>query len=787
MSFLFGNSGNQPSPAPKPLGVDERRISSNEQARPVPYMAGKLRMPVTFISDVFDVRTEAVTRDVGKQKTKAGFNYFASFAVLIGHGPFDGIHAIILNGEAVWTGELLRDINNPDYVDITLAGFGLARLYWGTETQIADGYLRSGSGIKHPAYRGQAYIVFYRHFFGFNQTSVQNIEVVVSRYPTIPMLSPYEIVNDDVNPLVPVLEWFQNPRIGVGVADDYFDAAGLLATAATLSNEGVGVSPWLVRAQECRQLLLKTLEYCGGYTRTLSSGQFTIGLERSAADPGALPVVNETMMTKKLEMTPEDWSMTHGETRVKFTNATDWQEDAKTYRDRGNFQITGELNPQTIDRSWITNPNLAQTMANAVGRVAALPATTGQISLRRIPALYDALPPGALFQINYTPRNYSGMVCRVTERNLSNPARPEFTITYKVDRSYVFAAVPGSSGAVGAPPDPEETAPVAVPQITTARVVELPLALCPEGILSLAVLPIRPSVKTVSCKIHLGQSYDFAGEVLPPESYEVLASNNKFAIHGTVQANYVAVTPTIDNAIGISVLLDGVDALMEEQTEFDGLANDLLAFVGDEILSVLQVVVEGPSLYRLYCVRNRYHTPRQAHAAAAEVFIINRSSLQALQHPGFRYGNTVNLKLQPYSGNAAAELSGAFIWESDIAGAIYSRTAPINLRVNDDAMHPAYGTGAGIQIDLTLTESGRDYFQPGLYQTTTVLEFLDGSLAVLGTQTLAAGVASLTLSHAALVAILGSEISFTLRAKSRITGELFTIDSDPVDLFVTKV
>src|SRR5579884_1752856 len=55
--------------------------------------------------------------------------------------------------------------NHPASADISLSQYGWFRIYWGTETQTQDSYLNTESGVLHPAYLGQCYIVFHQLFF----------------------------------------------------------------------------------------------------------------------------------------------------------------------------------------------------------------------------------------------------------------------------------------------------------------------------------------------------------------------------------------------------------------------------------------------------------------------------------------------------------------------------------------------------------------------------------------------------------------------------------------------
>jgi hypothetical protein len=516
---MFGNTNNLPSEQQQPMGVQAYKASTNEQARPVPYLCGKQRFALTFISDIFDQRVVAVTQTVGKQSQTTGYNYYASFAALACIGPVDALHDIFLNGDSVYAGTVaiaaaslthvgatatfhstnahglttgqsvlingaeqleyngtfpitvtgansftyaisgnpvspattpnsqsyitarvhlapvVRGVAHPDSVAITIPNFGVMRLYWGTETQTRDAYLNSGP-FQHPAYRGICYAVFEQLFLGFNQTNVQNIEVVLARYPEQSWLTAQNI-NDDSS-LVPfVADMLQNPRCGLGLTDDQFDTAALLASAATLEAEGLGFSPLVSREQEITQLLASALEYVDGYPVFNEDGTMGLKLVRP---PAVAPVeIVDADLIEKPSFTPEDWTAAYNETYVKFTNRwLEYKEDQVGRPDTGVRSITGWPNQQTLDRAWVTDPDVANALRLAASRSAALPPLTGKLKLHKDAALFAALAPGEPFTLNYSRRNTSNLIFRVDQRSVQDPAKPEFEITFHADRSYVY-------------------------------------------------------------------------------------------------------------------------------------------------------------------------------------------------------------------------------------------------------------------------------------------------------------------------------------------------------------
>ncbi len=772
----MSDTGSLPQKPQHPLGIDDKRVSTSETARPVPLWHGSARFGVTFISHVFDTLATAV---VGSSKSAApsGYNYYASFAALIGHGVIKRLRSLWFNGEKVWQGPL--DITH-DYVDLTIPIYGIVRIYAGNETQEPDGYLTASSGVEHPAYRGLAYMVFHRMFLGFNQTNAPNIEVWADRY-YLPTWSNHSPVLLDENPIHIFGDWWSNPRAGLGLSDDGLDTAALAAAALLLKTNSIGLSPILNRSQDMRQNVTQLLEYFDGFTKINAAGQLAIDVSQPAV--GSVPTVSEAHMTRFPKFTPDAWSddTLFSETYFRFLNrALDMKEDAVSWRDTGLNAITGEPSSQTLDRQWITNPDLAQAVCNTTGRLAAMPKLTGTLYLRPLDEL-AAILPGDHFKLSYSPRGLTDLICRCTSRTIEDPANPEIEITFQRDRSYLFTDAASLGGdipieiASETPPDPFVLAPI----------IELPLQLCPEGILSLAVLAVRPNSDTKAFQIHLAKNFtgDWGGES-SSDSYFLLAIQNTFAQHGTVLEDY-PLTETIDTEIGLALALDAPDLDLPESVPFDALADTLLVFIEGEILSIHRVELVSLGSYRLYCMRSRMATAAAPHVTGTDAYIIPRASLKPLQHPHFQPNNTATIKLAPYSGTATLDLADADPTDHLVTGEIFKSPPPTNLQVNN-SQHPSYHTGEDILITWTLTDPGRDFYQQHNLTIETLLEFLDG-ITLLDTLAIPGGTSTLALSNADLIAILGSEISFTLRAHTRISADWFTNESPTISISVPLV
>ncbi len=119
MSFLRGTS-NLASADLKQLNINSTSGSTNQQADPLPYLAGCRRFSGTFISDAFNQSNDNASE--GKSGGKGGgssqINYYAGFAVAFCVGPCDSIQGLYLNGDDVFTdntqivAQSLREVNN---------------------------------------------------------------------------------------------------------------------------------------------------------------------------------------------------------------------------------------------------------------------------------------------------------------------------------------------------------------------------------------------------------------------------------------------------------------------------------------------------------------------------------------------------------------------------------------------------------------------------------------------------------------------------------------------------
>jgi hypothetical protein len=313
------------------------------------------------------------------------------------------------------------------------------------------------------------------------------------------------------------------------------------------------------------------------------------------------------------------------------------------------------------------------------------------------------------------------------------------------------------------------------------RIVELPIPLCPPGQLALAVLIHRAEAMAVGHTIWLGDDYDFDGDT-PPETYNLLASHNRFAQHGMVVADYPADTFALDFDIGLTVLLNGADTALDLPTAGNGLSDELLVFAGNEILAVLGATLLAAGVYRLQLGRGRFGTEISAHATGEEVFIVNQSDLLPLTHNSFDPGATVTLKVPTIFQRFKQDLADIEAVEYEIVGTAFN-VSPSNLRVNGEHRNATFVATTDVRIDWSLPELRGEIATNFGRRVRTLVEIVSLADEVLYSKLTSAHF--FKIAGAKMDTIRGAETEFIVRLSTDVLAEN-RINSTPITLNVKQ-
>ena len=318
MSFLFRSTQAVPAPVQSLTNVQAERVATNEEARPLPWAAGTVRLSLTWITSAINPQAIPITTTYqsGKNSTSTatvGYTYQAGLAGAICSGPVDTLHAILhRHGEKVWEGPLTAVAGQ--FAFITLPNYGQARFYWGSDSQLADSLLEP---LGHPAYRGQCYVVFDPLIFGRDRTSAPQVEFVVSRRTVIPGYANPDL-SGDVCPIHAAIELATHPRYGLGIYLSDFDGSGE-ETSAKLVEADMGISPLINNAQSLPQSLAEMLGYFDGFLYQ-KNGKYRFGSASLPVDFSGAPIIDTADQTDFPEIDSDAFSQVSSETRLVYTD-----------------------------------------------------------------------------------------------------------------------------------------------------------------------------------------------------------------------------------------------------------------------------------------------------------------------------------------------------------------------------------------------------------------------------------------------------------------------------------
>lgn len=563
---------------------------------------------------------------------------------------------------------LVARVGALPYYPITLES-GVYRFYWGTEEQQSDDLLLSLSADpawntnsdhqvaegnapeEHGAYTGQAYLVAQRHFLGYNRNNLQNIELIVAKYPLYAELALSAEMEGDCAVAHIIQDIWVNERFGLGLPVEYRDEDGFGTFADILLDEGLALSPVFTRTQPFREALVQILENVDGYysVRTISpspsegpAGLFTLGLFRTVGctdgEPPELPAFDETCLLSPPKLKVEGWESTVNDIAVTFTNKDNgYQDDAAPGRDPANFAITGEQNHLTLSRPMITRSWVAAAVAMNAAKVLSLPKTTGRLQIRQ--SRLQGLQVGAPFRLHWDHYGICNLRCRALEISYPNPYRPEVEVQFEVDRS--------QSVELSYEPPPFIAPTVVAPTngaIEHQRVIELPYNKDSGEKPAAVFLAAKPNKLSAGFK------------VWAVEKNQSLKTITRFCMRGTLTEDYSATATGV-----LKFQLVGLDTSVPDSvTEADANNNKWLLIVGEEIMAPYDFYNLGDTTWRVSVKREKFDTAKEAHTTGDEVWLL---PLRALADCSVKYGwdapagSTTTFKLLPTTGGSALEAS----------------------------------------------------------------------------------------------------------------------------------
>ena len=109
---IFANTAPQDKVEKVLANISADAINSNQQAVPVPYLAGRAYVTGAYISPAYNPKAIPIQTKVGKGDSQTtGYKYFADFALMFcmgGRNPVNAVYTVIVDSEIAWSGNIVR-------------------------------------------------------------------------------------------------------------------------------------------------------------------------------------------------------------------------------------------------------------------------------------------------------------------------------------------------------------------------------------------------------------------------------------------------------------------------------------------------------------------------------------------------------------------------------------------------------------------------------------------------------------------------------------------------------
>jgi hypothetical protein len=439
-----------------PAAFEDFGFPDVDPTKRIPIIWGKKRVKSLHTMEVQGYRTRAIKSGNFIKKTTVGFQYFATIAMGVCHGPDVTITKIILNNKTLWEGTatptdsgFVISVSDSDFNSRKDGVGGTIRVYPGSLTQSNNAVLASAHATQGGApgfpdlpYRGVCYLVFEDFYWG-NSPTVGQIEIVCERYPdtagigagriinTTPNESPSEGAVDLALPEI-VHEILDNEVWGLGETAADFDLTSFTTAATTLAAEGNAVSMIWNEGDSIRELLQTLMRQADGFVfKRMATGEWEMNLARddyldgSPVLSGLIPTFNETNSEME-RYSRGNWDETFNIVDVNWQDRNvKGRPPAAHVQDMANFSIQGVVNPAEFSFPGCHSSTLAGKLASRQLRATAFPLATAEIKTNRL--AFD-LVPGDMVEFQWDTLGITRIFMRVNAINLGVPGQGEIRL-----------------------------------------------------------------------------------------------------------------------------------------------------------------------------------------------------------------------------------------------------------------------------------------------------------------------------------------------------------------------
>jgi len=482
---------------------------------------------------------------------------------------------------------------------------------------------------------GVAHIFWYKWYLGKNKTYMPTVHYVVQKELDDTVITNANHADGSSNPAAIIYDLMVN-HSGFLSDDLDIDEASFQAAADYWEDRDYGLNLVFNSQMDFAQMVRKVLGYVDGILYQDLEGQWKL----NPYDPTATGTVTLSksdfldfkMARPSYEGTPNVFIGNYTDKDMDYTRrSVAWRNDA-------NVAFVGEKR-KTIDLSGFHNLTIASKRIAEIGKRLSYPAASIEFTTN---LGFHSLELGDVIGVSHSDYGIVSMAFRVVSVSLEEIDKNQLKFKAIQQVEAMFDDEHWTSG--GSAGSGINTV---VTPFVNQRLFELPFSRSWGHDPAFLVLAARIGEET---GLSLMFSYDNV-------DYNLVDNFSGFSQHGTLDEAYPIDTKTIDDENGILYTPTREDPEFATISRSELFATSRVIIINDEMMTFQTVTPEGDDAYRLTgIIRNRLHTPRQAHSVDDDVWITNISMQNIL--PAVKSGDFY-VKFVPYMLETEGEAASA--------------------------------------------------------------------------------------------------------------------------------
>jgi hypothetical protein len=443
------------SARPKTLG--DFQVPTATEDRSIPIMWGTIDIKGPNVLWYGDLKTTRKRKTKGGQKILLAYQYFIGIDLLLCYGPIDRVTRLEISDKVYPATEDVSGVPTaritPAFpitpteaglaVDFTaekaLGGLtkggtvaGTMRMYSGGPNQQRSTYLQGQLGTNIPAYVNVAHVVGEQIQVG-ESTNIGAYIFRVSRFPdNLGLTGTNHIVrgtidDGDANPMEVLFEVLTSDLWGLSLDPSRIDIQSLRDAGNTLADEQNGMSWIITSVLPAIDIVAEVIRQVDGVFYEDANGQFCVRLIRDDYVPAALPIFNETNISKLNDFSRASWSGSQNHVNIGYADrAKEFQATGAMSQDLANVRIQGAEVRGDYQYPGVKHADTAQQIAERELRVLSFPLAKIVFTTNRNGGL---LIPGDVVRFSWDRLGIQEMIVRIMQVNLGDIVQGRVQVT----------------------------------------------------------------------------------------------------------------------------------------------------------------------------------------------------------------------------------------------------------------------------------------------------------------------------------------------------------------------